>query len=79
MMIGPLTVQVHFISKVVYHIYIWPLKSMLGVLNKDKSDSCQVINDFVTMVQKQFQANTQVFRSDNDKEYFNIIYDDFFT
>jgi hypothetical protein len=51
---------------------------MLGVLVKGKSDVCQAVKDFIAMVQNQFQTNIQVFRSDNGKEYFNTILDDFF-
>lgn len=47
-------------------------------LLKGKSDVCQVVKDFCTMVQNQYQTNIQVFRSDNGKEYFNTILDDFF-
>jgi len=47
-------------------------------LLKGKSDVCQAVKDFITMVQNQFQTNIKVFRGDNGKEYFNTILDDFF-
>jgi len=36
-------------------------------LLKGKSDVCQAVKDFITMVQNQFQINIKVFRSDNGK------------
>ncbi|KAK2414048.1 putative mitochondrial protein [Trifolium repens] len=47
-------------------------------LLKGKYDVCQVVKDFCTMVQNQYQTNIQVFRSDNGKEYFNTNLGDFF-
>ena len=47
-------------------------------LLKGKSDVCQIVKNFFSMMQNQFQTNIQVFRSDNGKEYFNTIVDDFF-
>ncbi|CAJ2662733.1 unnamed protein product [Trifolium pratense] len=47
-------------------------------LLKGKSDVCQAVKDFCTMVQNQYQTNIQVFRSDNGKEYFNANLSDFF-
>lgn len=47
-------------------------------LLKEKSEVGQVVKNFFKMVHTQYQTNIQVFRSDNGKEYFNILLSDFF-
>lgn len=45
---------------------------------KEKSEAKSIFQNFHTMVQTQFQTKIQVFRSNNAKEYFNIVLGDYF-
>ena len=45
---------------------------------RKKSDVEQAFKKNFNMVQTQFQEKIQVFRSDNEKEYFNKILEKFF-
>ena len=40
---------------------------------KEKSEAGSIFKFFHSMIQTQFQAKIQVFRTDNAREYFNVI------
>ena len=42
-------------------------------LMKEKSEAGSIFKFFHSMIQTQFQAKIQVFRTDNAREYFNVI------
>ena len=44
---------------------------------KEKSEANQIFKTFNTMIQTQFQAKIQILKSDNAKEYFNSILNDY--
>jgi len=44
----------------------------------EKSEAKNVFKNFNKMIQIKFQTQIQVFKSDNGKEYFNVILGDFF-
>ena len=46
-------------------------------LMKEKSEANQIFKTFNTMIQTQFQAKIQILKSDNAKEYFNSILNDY--
>ncbi|RVX00253.1 hypothetical protein CK203_026625 [Vitis vinifera] len=46
-------------------------------LMKEKSEANQIFKTFNTMIQTQFQAKIQILKTDNAKEYFNSILNDY--